>query len=111
MPLVDRRGSERWRAKVRVVALLLLLLSVCGFAADLWLGFPLLLSSRSWIGWAVGTVALGALWLVGEGGGDWISSRDRVDHPLWKRLCHLALLLAFAAAVGAAVMGLIRMAQ
>jgi hypothetical protein len=61
--------------------------------------------------WLLGTVALGALWLVGEGGGDWINSRDRVDHPLWKRLWHLALLLTFAVAVGAAAMGIVRIAQ
>jgi hypothetical protein len=111
MPLVGRRSPKRWRTGVRGVALVLLVLGACGFGADLWLGFPLLRSSRSWVSWALGTVALGALWLVGEGGSDWTNSRDQVNHPLWARLWHLALLLVFAAAVGVGAMGVVRMAQ
>jgi hypothetical protein len=72
--------------------MLLLVLIACGFATDLLFGLPVLFSSRSWTAWVVGTIALGALYLIGEGGGDWIS-RDRVDHPLWRRLWHLGLLL------------------
>ena len=80
--------------------MLLLLVIACGFATDLLFGLPLLFSSRSWMAWVAGSIALGALYLVGEVGGDWVNSRDQVDHPLWKRLCHLGLLLGFSAVVG-----------
>src|SRR2546428_3008339 len=85
MPLTSSRGSKQWRMGIRVVGILLLVLIACGFATDLLFGLPMLFSSRSWTAWVVGTIALGALCLIGEGGGDWISSRDRVDHPLWRR--------------------------
>ena len=90
--------------------MLLLVLIACGFATDLLFGLPVLFSSRSWTAWVVGTIALGALYLIGEGGGDWIS-RDRVDHPLWRRLWHLGLLLGFAVAIGTVAAAIVRVVQ
>jgi len=56
-------------------------------------------------------MALGALYLLGEGAGDWINARDKVSHPLWRRVWHLALLLGMVALVAIAAGEIIRMAQ
>jgi hypothetical protein len=88
-----------------------LVLIACGFATDLLFGLPVLFSSRSWTAWVIGTIALGALYLIGEGGGDWINSRDRVDHPLWRRLWHLGVLLGFAVAIGTVAAAVVRVVQ
>ena len=99
------------RAGLRIAGLLLLALIACGFVTDLVFGLPLLFSSRSWTVWVLGSIVLGALYLVGEGGGEWINSRDQVDHPLWKRLWHLGLLLGLAVAAGTVAAAILRIAQ
>jgi hypothetical protein len=112
MPLIPtRRGPGKWRAASRFVAVLLLFLSVLGLMSDLLFGLPLSFSARSWTTWLVGLVALGVLYLFGEGGGEWINERDRVTHPLWKRVWHLALLLGLAVGISAAAAAVVRMAQ
>ena len=78
---------------------------------DLFSGVPLLLSSRSWTTWLLGIVALGVLYLLGEGAGGWIGARDKVRHPLWKRVWHLALLLGLVAVVAVVAGAIIRVAQ
>jgi hypothetical protein len=54
---------------------------------------------------------LGGVYLLAEGGGEWISNRDKVSHPLWKRVWHLALLLGFATGVSVLAAVVIKMAQ
>ena len=112
MALISRRpGLSRSKAALRFAAMFVLFLVVLGFMADLFSGLPLLLSSRSWAAWLLGILALGVLYLLGEGGGNWIDARDKVTHPLWKRVWHLAVLLGWVVVVGAVAAVIIRMTQ
>ena len=112
MPLIPGpKRSSTWNRAARFVAVLSLLLAGLGFFLDLFSGLPLLRSSRSWLAWLVGIVALGTLYLLGEGAGEWINARDKVSHPLWKRVWHLTPLLGMAALVAIAAGEVIRMAQ
>jgi len=112
MPLTTLpQKPSRWKRAARFIAILSLLLAAVGFIWDLFSGLPLLRSSRSWSAWLVGVVALGVLYLLGEGAGDWINARDKVSHPLWKRVWHLALLLGVVALVAIAAGEVIRMTR
>lgn len=112
MPLIPaQRRPRAWERVTRFVAILVLLLVAVGFIFDLFSGLPLLRSSRSWTAWLFGIVALGALYLLGEGAGEWIDARDKVSHPLWKRAWHLALLLGMVVLVATAAGEIIRMLQ
>ena len=51
------------------------------------------------------------LYLLGEGAGEWIGARDKVSHPLWKRVWHLALLLGMVVLVAIAAGEIVRMTQ
>src|SRR5215468_7964856 len=57
------RGSHRGRAPAKNDRL---------SGRGIWLGFPLLFSARSWGTWLLGILALAALYLLGEGGSEWI---------------------------------------
>jgi hypothetical protein len=46
--------------------------------------------------WAVGALALGVFWLLGETVSKWISSKDTVTDSLHKRVFHLMELLGFS---------------
>lgn len=92
-----------------MVITLALFVIFLGLITDLLLGLPLSRGARSWTVWLGGMLALGALYLFGEWGGEWINARDSVSHPVWKRVWHLLLLLGFAAAVGALAVAVIRM--
>jgi hypothetical protein len=112
MPLIPtRRGPDKWKSAARFVVILVLFLLILGLMSDLLFGLPLSFTARSWTTWLVGLVALGVLYLLAEGGGEWIDKRDRVTHPLWKRVWHLALLLGLAVGISAAAAAVVRMAQ
>lgn len=112
MPLIPtRRHPTKWKTAVRFVGILVAFLVVLGLMADLLFGLPLSFSARSWTALLIGLVALGVLYALGEGGGDWINQQDKVTHPLWKRLWHLTLLLGLAVALSAAAAAVVRMAQ
>lgn len=112
MPLIPaRRRPSAWKIAIRFVAMLVLFLIAVGFMFDLFSGLPLLLSRRSWTTWLLGVAALGVLYLLGEGAGEWIGARDKVSHPLWKRVWHLALLLGLVVVVAAVEGAIIRVAQ
>jgi hypothetical protein len=78
---------------MRYVALLFAGVVVFGAMADLFSGLPLLRLSRSWTAWLLGVAGLGIVYAVAELGGGWITGRDKLAHPLWKRAFHLAMLL------------------
>jgi hypothetical protein len=62
MPVIPaRRRPTRWKAAIRFVGILVLLLIVVGLMIDLFSGPTLSLSSRSWTTWLLGIVALGVL--------------------------------------------------
>jgi hypothetical protein len=112
MPVTPpQMNAPTWKTALGVLCLLVLFLVVIGFTTDLWLGFPLLFSARSWTTWLLGILALAALYLLGEGGSEWIKKRDRRSHPVWKRAWNLILLLGFAGSITAIVMVVIRLAQ
>jgi hypothetical protein len=87
------------------------LLVALGLMTDLFSGLPLSLTARSWGTWLLGIIALGVLYLLAEGGGGWIDSRDKVSPPLWKRVWHLTLLLGLAVVVSLVAGAVIRAAQ
>jgi hypothetical protein len=91
--------------------MLVVLLIAIGFIVDLVSGLEVLRSSRSWTAWLVGMAALGLLYLLGEGAGEWINARDKVTHPLWRRLWHLAVLLGVVGLIAITAEAIIRMTQ
>ena len=92
MPVTPpQRNAPTWKTALGVLGLLVLFLIVSGVTTDLWLGFPLLFSARSWTTWLLGILALTVLYLLGEGGSEWIKKRDRRSHPVWKRAWNLIL--------------------
>jgi hypothetical protein len=93
------------------MAILVGCLVALGLMTDLFSGLPLSLTARSWGTWLLGIIALGVLYLLAEGGGGWIDSRDKVSHPLWKRVWHLTLLLGLAVVVSLVAGAVIRAAQ
>ena len=115
MPLTPpQRNAPTWKTALGILGLLvlfLIFLTVIGFTTDLWLGFPLLFSARSWTTWLLGILALAVLYLLGEGGSEWIKKRDRRSHPVWKRAWTLILLLGFVGSISAIVIVMIRLAQ
>jgi hypothetical protein len=70
-----------------------LVLVAFGLGADLMLGLPIIQHSRSLVAATLGLAGLGVLYLVGEWIGERVHARDSTEHPLWKRLLHLAALL------------------
>lgn len=112
MPLIPaRRSQSRWKTALRFTAILVMFLVVFGLMTDLLSGLPLSLTARSWGTWLLGIIALGVLYLLAEGGGEWIGSRDKVSHPLWKRVWDLTLLLGLAVLFSVVVGAVIRAAQ
>jgi hypothetical protein len=112
MPAQQNPGA--WKIAIGLggtLVLFLMFLIVIGSTTDLWLGFPLLLSARSWTTWLLGVLAVAVLYLLGEGGSEWIRQRDKRSHPIWKRAWNLTLLLGFVGIITAFVMVVIRLAQ
>jgi hypothetical protein len=78
MPLIPaQRRLSAWRKATRFVAILVFLLIVIGFIVDLLSGLEVLRSGRSWAAWLIGILALGVLYLLGGGAGEWIGARDK----------------------------------
>lgn len=101
----SRRSQALWLLAGVPAALL-----VFGLVSDLLLGLPLAQRARFPLGWIIGVVALGALYVLGEWSGEWIHARDSVGHPLWKRLAHLAALLLTGALLLASMWFLVLLA-
>jgi hypothetical protein len=94
------RGTAGTRRRLwRLVIILPFFLLIVGMWADLWSGLPVIRHAKSVLAWVAGTLGLGALYVMGEMGGEWINNRDRVTDPLWRRVLHLLALLLFGAAV------------
>jgi hypothetical protein len=90
-----RRGLSLKTLAIGIVGLLLV-----GLLLDAFNGFFILRNVKS-ATWGVGGLILFALiYLLGEAGAEWITSKDKVSHPLHKRVFHLSLLLGFASALG-----------
>ena len=112
MPLIPPQlKPSPWRKATRFVAILVVVLIAVGFIVDLLSGLEVLRLSRSWTAWSVGIAVLGVLYLLGEGAGEWVAARDKVTHPLWKRVWHLALLLGMAVLIAIAAGEIVWMTQ
>jgi hypothetical protein len=55
--------------------------------------------NNQYIKWIVTVVVLGLFYILGEMGAQWISRKDKVTDPLYKRAYHLLLLLCYAGIV------------
>lgn len=84
-----------WRMVIGVP----LLLAALGVASDACMGLPVWRGAASRQAWLGGVLGLGALYLLGEGVGEWIGPKDKVTDPLWRRLLHLMALLALWSAL------------
>jgi hypothetical protein len=63
-------------------------------------GFNILKRAKS-ISWGIGGLLILAIFcIIGESIGEWISSKDHVSHPLYKRGFRLLLLLISAGIAG-----------
>jgi hypothetical protein len=80
-----------------------ILLFAIGLLSDLFLGLPVSRDVKSIFSWIGGILGLGALYLLGEGAGAWIGSKDKVTDPLWRRVMHLMALMALCGACCLAV--------
>src|SRR5262245_42674266 len=102
-------AAPAWHSWVRFVVILIAVLGFVGLMVDVFSGFPLAANeSKSWGGYVVGLLSLGALYLLGEGVAGAIGDRDRVTDPLWKRVTHLLLLLAVVGVFGAIAYFIVR---
>ena len=86
-------------SKVKVILIGTAFLLFIGFLIDAFNGFYIIRYSKS-IFFGIGGLFLFAIfYLLGEAGAGWISSKDDVSHPLYKRVFHLFLLLLFTGGV------------
>lgn len=90
------KGLHNLRSILRTIAIGTIALLIFGFLIDLFSGFYVLRNSKSIYAGIAGLFLLAVFYLIGEAGGDWISLKDDVSHPLYKRAFHLAMLLIYA---------------
>jgi len=70
---------------LRTIAIVTIALLIFGFLIDLFSGFYVLRNTKSIYAGLAGLFFLAVFYLIGEAGGDWISSKDDFSHPLYKR--------------------------
>jgi hypothetical protein len=92
----------------RVLVILAFFTLVIGLVIDVFSGLQVTKGARSVIAWAAGILGLGAIYIIGELGADWIHQRDRVSDPLLKRALHLLALLAFVVIVVLCMIAVVR---
>jgi hypothetical protein len=71
---------------------------------------PAIAVGRAWTTWILGIVALEFCTFLAKEPA-WIGGRDKVSHPLWRRVWHLALLLGLVVVVAAVAGAIITVAQ
>jgi uncharacterized membrane protein YidH (DUF202 family) len=86
-----------FKSKLRTIVLLVLSILLVGFLCETCMGFPVTNRSTNVLQWLGGVILLGAVYLLGEAGGEWINSKDKLTQPLHRRALNLLLLLTFAA--------------
>ena len=92
-----RIKSGNSKIKIAVIAIIVLLF--LGLLIDAFAGFYVLRNAKSIFWGVVGLFILSLFYLIGEAISEWISSKDKVSHPLYKRAFHLLILLCFAGGV------------
>jgi len=84
---------------IRIAAIAILALLILGLMIDAFYGFYILRNAKS-LAWGIGgLILLSLFYLIGEAGAEWINSKDKVSHPLHKRVFHLSVLLCIAGVV------------
>ncbi|HEY2931783.1 MAG TPA: hypothetical protein VGK99_08530 [Acidobacteriota bacterium] len=94
----------------RFLVILAFFTLVIGLIIDVFSGLPVTKGARSVMAWVAGILGIGALYIIGELGADWIHQKDRVSDPLLKRVLHLLALLAFVVIVVLCMITVVRMA-
>jgi hypothetical protein len=95
----NNKHIKKTSSILKIIAIGIIVLLVLGFLIDLFSGFYILRHSKSVYAGLVGLLIVAIFSLIGEAGSEWISRKDDVAHPLYKRAFHLFILLLFAALV------------
>jgi TRAP-type C4-dicarboxylate transport system permease small subunit len=94
---IKAKPNNSYLPRIRTIITLIAVLLIIGLFVDLLMGFPILKGAEGTLWWFAGLIMLAIVYLVGEGGAEWIQSKDNVAHPLHKRAFNLFLLLCFVA--------------
>jgi hypothetical protein len=90
------RGGKAILRSVSIGAVLLILF---GVLIDALSGFYVLRHSKSVYAGCAGLFLLSVFYMLGEAGSNWINSKDKPTHPLYKRIFHLLMLLVWVGLV------------
>jgi len=85
--------------KIKAVFLAVAMLLIAGLILDAFDGPYILRGAKSLIWGIGGLLLLSIFYLIAESGTEWISSKDSVSHPLYKRVYHLLILILFTGVV------------
>ncbi len=91
--MLPKNGGKRFSWRTLVIGAVVL--PLFGLLFDAFNDFYVLRHSKSIYGAFAGLVLLAVLYLLGEAGATWVGSKDKVSHPLHKRVFHLFLMLAY----------------
>ena len=83
-----------------LLLVLLLAIFAAGIITDAMNGFSIIRNSQNILRGIGGVFILGVLYVLSEGGGQWLGGKDSVSQPLWRRVINLILLLSFVGIVG-----------
>ncbi len=83
--------------KLKHFVAILLLILFAGLMFDGISGFPILRGSPNILSIIGGLFVLGILYICGEGAGSWLTSKDDVSQPLYRRFINLLILFGFVA--------------
>ena len=96
----SKSGEEdKLKTVLRTITIGIVVLALFGLMLDAFGGFYVLRHSKSIYTGCAGIFLLSLFYLIGEAGSTWISSKDKVTHPWYKRLFHLFMLLVYAALI------------
>ena len=85
-----KERMKKWT--LRITTLLLILLFI-GFFMDALTGFTVIRHSNSVFNSIGALLILGVLYPLTEAFGEWVTSIDKVEQPLWRRALNLCVLL------------------
>jgi hypothetical protein len=92
--VTDQSRRSWWR----LGSIIVIFVFAVGVGMDACAGFPVSRAATSTWKWLLGICGFGALYLLGEGAGDWINSRDKPSDPILRRIVHLLALLGLCGA-------------
>jgi hypothetical protein len=83
-------------SKMKTILIVVGLLLFFGILIDALSGFSILRNSKSLFHGVLGLIVITVIYLLAEGLATKINTKDKVSHPLYKRLFHLFLLTVVA---------------